>query len=125
MPCRCSIRFPAGNLTVSPVFGRRLIKGLENMTIQTLRLPLSRRCRIKIPVGRSRQYADEPSGAHAPFFTRNIGCIIKDNAGHTGRKRNSAVKRSATLEDAIPPVVENAGEQKMSWNTVRIRLVDR
>ncbi|VFS40177.1 glucarate dehydratase [Escherichia coli] len=37
------------------------------------------------------------SGAHAPFFTRNI-VIIKDNSGHTGvggnsRRREKSVKR--------------------------------
>ena len=34
------------------------------------------------------------SGAHAPFFTRNI-VIIKDNAGHTGVGKSRAVRRSA------------------------------
>ena len=34
------------------------------------------------------------SGAHAPFFTRNI-VVIKDNAGHTGVGEIPAVRRSA------------------------------
>ena len=33
------------------------------------------------------------SGAHAPFFTRNI-VIIKDNAGHTGVGEIRAGRRS-------------------------------
>lgn len=34
------------------------------------------------------------SGAHSPFFTRNI-VIIKDNAGHTGVGEIPAAKKSA------------------------------
>lgn len=34
------------------------------------------------------------SGAHAPFFTRNI-VIIKDNSGHTGVGEILAVRKSA------------------------------
>lgn len=34
------------------------------------------------------------SGAHAPYFTRNI-VIIKDNAGHTGVGEIRAVKKFA------------------------------
>lgn len=34
------------------------------------------------------------SGAHAPFFTRNI-VIIKDNSGHTGLARFRAAKKFA------------------------------
>lgn len=56
------------------------------------------------------------SGAHAPFFTRNI-VIINDNSGHTGVK---------TLEDAIPLVVGNPlGEYKNVLNAVRRAFADR
>ncbi len=34
------------------------------------------------------------SGAHAPFFTRNI-VVIKDNSGHTGVGKSLAARRSA------------------------------
>lgn len=34
------------------------------------------------------------SGAHAPFFTRNI-VIIKDNSGHTGVGKSTAARKSA------------------------------
>lgn len=45
------------------------------------------------------------SGAHAPYFTRNI-VIIKDNAGHTGvGEIPGGEKIRQTLEDAIPLVV--------------------
>ena len=45
------------------------------------------------------------SGAHAPFFTRNI-VIIKDNSGHTGvGEVPGGEKIRKTLEDAIPLVV--------------------
>lgn len=44
------------------------------------------------------------SGAHAPFFTRNI-VIIKDNSGHTGvGEIPGGEKIRKTLEDAIPLV---------------------
>ena len=45
------------------------------------------------------------SGAHAPFFTRNI-VIIKDNAGHTGvGEIPGGEKIRQTLEDAAALVV--------------------
>ncbi len=34
------------------------------------------------------------SGAHAPYFTRNI-VIIKDNSGHTGVGKSPAERKSA------------------------------
>lgn len=53
------------------------------------------------------------SGAHAPFFTRNI-VIIKDNSGHTGvGEIPGGEKIRKTLEDAIPLVVgKTLGEYK-------------
>jgi len=45
------------------------------------------------------------SGAHAPFFTRNI-VIIKDNSGHTGvGEIPGGEKIRQTLEDAAALVV--------------------
>src|ERR1700722_13022047 len=45
------------------------------------------------------------SGAHAPFFTRNL-VIITDNAGHTGvGEVPGGEKIRQTLEDARPLVV--------------------
>lgn len=53
------------------------------------------------------------SGAHAPFFTRNI-VIIKDNSGHTGvGEIPGGEKIRKTLEDTIPLVVgKTLGEYK-------------
>ena len=48
------------------------------------------------------------SGAHGPFFTRNV-VILKDNAGNTGVGEvpgGAAIRR--TLEDARPLVVGRA-----------------
>lgn len=66
------------------------------------------------------------SGAHAPFFTRNI-VIIKDNAGHTGvGEIPGGEKIRNTLEDAIPLVVgKTLGEYKNVLNTVRNTFADR
>ncbi|STJ09767.1 glucarate dehydratase [Escherichia coli] len=67
------------------------------------------------------------SGAHAPFFTRNI-VIIKDNSGHTGgrgnsRRRENPLKR---WEDAIPLVVgKTLGEYKNVLTLVRNTFADR
>lgn len=53
------------------------------------------------------------SGAHAPFFTRNI-VILKDNAGHTGvGEVPGGEKIRSTLEEALPLVVgKTLGEYK-------------
>jgi glucarate dehydratase len=48
------------------------------------------------------------SGAHAPFFTRNI-VILSDNSGHTGvGEVPGGEKIRQTLEDARPLVVGNS-----------------
>ena len=45
------------------------------------------------------------SGAHAPFFTRNI-VIIKDNAGHTGvGEIPGGEKIRKTLEDPVAEAI--------------------
>jgi glucarate dehydratase len=66
------------------------------------------------------------SGAHAPFFTRNI-VIIKDNSGHTGvGEIPGGEKIRKTLEDAIPLVVgKTLGEYKNVLNAVRNTFADR
>ncbi len=63
------------------------------------------------------------SGAHAPYFTRNI-VIIKDNAGHTGvGEIPGGEKIRQTLEDAIPLVVgKTLGEYKNVLGAVRNQL---
>jgi glucarate dehydratase len=66
------------------------------------------------------------SGAHAPFFTRNI-VIIKDNAGHTGvGEIPGGEKIRQTLEDAVALVVgKSLGQYKNVLNEVRRRFADR
>ncbi|WP_312240002.1 glucarate dehydratase [Pantoea sp.] len=66
------------------------------------------------------------SGAHAPFFTRNI-VIIKDNAGHTGvGEIPGGEKIRQTLEDAAALVAQKPiGEYKNILNLVRTTFADR
>jgi len=66
------------------------------------------------------------SGAHAPFFTRNV-VILKDSAGHTGvGEVPGGEKIRKTLEDARALVV---GQPVGAWNnilnTVRRQFADR
>jgi len=66
------------------------------------------------------------SGAHAPFFTRNI-VIIKDNAGHTGvGEIPGGEKIRQTLEEAAALIVGHTlGEYKNLLNLVRTTFADR
>ncbi|MDU1747524.1 MAG: enolase C-terminal domain-like protein [Klebsiella aerogenes] len=66
------------------------------------------------------------SGAHAPYFTRNI-VIIKDNSGHTGvGEIPGGEKIRQTLEDAAPLVVgKTLGEYKNVLSAVRNQFADR
>jgi glucarate dehydratase len=66
------------------------------------------------------------SGAHAPFFTRNI-VIVCDNAGHTGVGEvpgGEQIRR--TLEDAKSLVIgQPIGAYNAILNTMRSRFADR
>src|ERR1044071_6085558 len=66
------------------------------------------------------------SGAHGPFFTRNI-VILKDNAGHTGIGEVPGGGRiRQTLEDARTLVVgRSIGTYNNILNEVRKRFADR
>ncbi|QYM93773.1 glucarate dehydratase [Dickeya zeae] len=66
------------------------------------------------------------SGAHAPYFTRNI-VIINDNAGHTGvGEIPGGEKIRQTLEDAATLVVgKTLGEYKNVMTAVRNQFADR
>ena len=66
------------------------------------------------------------SGAHGPFFTRNI-VLVQDNAGRTGvGEVPGGEKIRRTLEDAAPLVVgQPIGLYKNVLNTVRRRFADR
>src|SRR5437868_15453233 len=66
------------------------------------------------------------SGAHGPFFTRNI-VILNDSAGNTGLggvPGGEAIRR--TLEEATPRVVgRSLGEHNAVLNAMRKSSADR
>ncbi|WP_133648040.1 glucarate dehydratase [Paraburkholderia flava] len=66
------------------------------------------------------------SGAHAPFFTRNI-VILKDSAGRTGvGEVPGGEKIRQTIDDARPLVVgQSIGSFNNVLNTVRRQFADR
>lgn len=66
------------------------------------------------------------SGAHAPYFTRNI-VILKDNSGHTGvGEIPGGEKIRQTLEDASVLVIgKTLREYKNVMNAVRNQFADR
>lgn len=66
------------------------------------------------------------SGAHAPYFTRNI-LILTDNSGNTGvGEVPGGEKIRHTLEDAQPLVVgKTLGEYKNIMSAVRDQFADR
>jgi len=66
------------------------------------------------------------SGAHAPFFTRNI-VLLTDSAGRTGiGETPGGEKIRQTLEDAIPLVVgAEIGRYNQVLNSVRTAFADR
>jgi glucarate dehydratase len=66
------------------------------------------------------------SGAHAPFFTRNI-LLLTDNAGRTGvGEAPGGEKIRQTLEDARPLVEgQPIGAYRNVLNAVRTRFADR
>jgi glucarate dehydratase len=66
------------------------------------------------------------SGAHGPFFTRNI-LILTDNAGNTGiGEVPGGEKIRKTLEDAVPLVVgQSVGNVQAVLNQMRTQFADR
>ena len=66
------------------------------------------------------------SGAHGPFFTRNV-VILKDSAGHTGLGEvPGGEKIRQTLEDARSWVIgQPIGNYNAVLNTVREQFGDR
>jgi glucarate dehydratase len=66
------------------------------------------------------------SGAHGPFFTRNV-LILKDNSGHVGVGEVPGGERiRATLEDAKPFLLgQSIGRFKDLISAVRNRFADR
>lgn len=66
------------------------------------------------------------SGAHGPFFTRNV-VILKDNSGHTGVSEvPGGEKIRQTLEDSRPFVIgEPISSYNSVLNTIRHEFADR
>src|SRR5438132_8330027 len=66
------------------------------------------------------------SGAHAPFFTRNL-VIVTDNAGHTGvGEVPGGEKIRQTLEDARALVEgQPLGNLQAILNAMRAKFADR
>jgi glucarate dehydratase len=66
------------------------------------------------------------SGAHGPFFTRNL-VVLRDSAGHTGVGEVPGGERiRQTLEDARPLLVgQSIGAYNNLLNAVRRRFADR
>jgi glucarate dehydratase len=66
------------------------------------------------------------SGAHAPFFTRNV-VLVTDNAGHTGLGEvPGGEKIRRTLEDARPLVEgQPVGNLQAILNAMRAQFADR
>jgi glucarate dehydratase len=66
------------------------------------------------------------SGAHSPYFTRNV-VILKDNSGRTGvGEVPGGEKITQTLEDSKSLVIgKSIGNYNNILNTVRQRFADR
>src|SRR5688500_18312780 len=66
------------------------------------------------------------SGAHGPFFTRNV-VILKDSAGNTGvGEVPGGEKIRQTIEDSRPLVVgQSIGNSLAVLQSVRARFADR
>ncbi|VUC74086.1 glucarate dehydratase 2 [Salmonella enterica] len=108
-----------------PVFWSSLILNKDTVMSTQFTTPVVTEMQV-IPVAGHDSMLMNLSGAHAPFFTRNI-VIIKDNSGHTGvGEIPGGEKIRKTLEDAIPLVVgKTLGEYKNVLTAVRNQFADR
>jgi glucarate dehydratase len=81
---------------------------------------------LVIPVAGQDSMLLNLSGAHGPFFTRNV-VILKDNAGHTGLGEvPGGEKIRQTLEESKPLVVGHSiGNYNLILNSVRESFGDR
>ena len=81
---------------------------------------------LVIPVAGQDSMLLNLSGAHGPFFTRNI-VVIKDSAGHTGLGEVPGGERiRQTLEDARPLVMDQPiSAYNAVLNALRQRFADR
>src|SRR5438477_7812013 len=87
--------------------------------------PVIRQMRV-VPVAGRDSMLLNLSGAHAPFFTRNI-VIVRDNAGNTGVGEVPGGEHiRQTLEDARQLVVgRSIGTYNNILNTMRKSFADR
>lgn len=87
--------------------------------------PVVKRMRV-VPVAGRDDMLLNLSGAHAPFFTRNI-VIVTDNAGHTGLGEvPGGEKIRQTLEDARALVEgQPIGQLQAILNAMRAKFADR
>jgi glucarate dehydratase len=87
--------------------------------------PIVRQMRVVPVAGRDGMLLNL-SGAHAPFFTRNL-LIVTDNAGHTGvGEVPGGEKIRQTLEDARPLVEgQPVGNLQAILNAMRAQFADR
>ncbi|AXV74629.1 glucarate dehydratase [Ralstonia nicotianae] len=97
----------------------------HNSVEYAVRTPRITRLQV-IPVAGRDSMLLNLSGAHAPFFTRNIA-ILEDSDGHLGVGEvpgGEAIRK--TIEDAAPLVVgQPIGAYNNVLNTVRQRFADR
>jgi glucarate dehydratase len=100
------------------------VKENPNVTKQTS-APIITEMQV-IPVAGHDSMLLNLSGAHAPFFTRNL-VILKDNAGHTGVGEVPGGEHiRTTLEDAKSLVIgQSIGAYKNILYTVRKTFADR
>jgi len=97
----------------------------SRMSARTFATPVITHMRI-IPVAGRDSMLLNLSGAHGPFFTRNI-VILNDSAGNTGLGEvpgGEAIRH--TLEEAIPLVLgRSLGEHNAVLNAMRKSFADR
>ncbi len=95
------------------------------MTTQPNKAPIVKSMRV-IPVAGRDDMLMNLSGAHAPFFTRNI-VIVQDSAGHTGLGEvPGGEKIRQTLEDARALVEgQSIGNLQFILNQMRNQFADR
>lgn len=93
--------------------------------IETTKTPLVTTMRV-IPVAGHDAMLLNLSGAHAPFFTRNV-VLLTDNAGHTGvGEVPGGEKIRRVLEESRPLVVgQPLSGYNAILNAVRVRFADR
>lgn len=95
------------------------------MTVHSHQTPIITDMRV-VPVAGQDSMLLNLSGAHAPFFTRNI-VILQDSAGNTGLGEvPGGEKIRATLEDARPLIVGSSiGNYLHTLNQMRKAFADR